>query len=576
MRNEFFDCNFGYNCIFIGNESLKFLIALIVSVSVIAGVAAYEFQTRTYLYKHYMANATPMLIRNSELGKTPTNELLGRNQDLSQHGPMIINQTLNTQYLDRSSVQINVSAKTNNYGFLSSRDYVIERDKDNPEYRIVIVGDSMTGNILAGIEQWPDLVEDLLNSSLDIAKHLNAKKVKVYNLGVPGAGFAAFWRLYNDYGRQFDPDLIIVNYIESDFPRTDSSVRPHTEDENEMIYHAETNVKKFIEEGRKVIFTQMPLYSDLFPTENVLNLSKKLQINVPEMKLYYLKEFLPWKENSVLAYNWYHLPLDGHPNPFGCTYFAKAISDIVLLEETKLQIDLPVHEIDSVFDDSEAYIRSEIVNSEEWNTNNSSANYQFLGEYSSNEPLKYAIKLRSNIPETYVVSISGLNNNKTQNILTERVYATRKWQEFVLDTNQKYLHKPMITIFANNSRNKLNIEIGDSLFTQKKDKIIKNCIPVKDKCVSADVFFDLRKEIDKRYVMRRVLHPTLYTWHKLKGRDILLTNIEPGKRLYNRFQELNLDTADKDKVYLGMLCTNEHSVSLDDTSCYQHYQILVP
>jgi len=102
--------------------------------------------------------------------------------------------------------------------------------------------------------QWVDLVEDLLAADPAVRAGLGGKAVRAYNFGVPGAGFPAFWSFYEKYGRAFDPDLIVVNYIESDFPRTNlSGALAHLSDRAEMVRLAASQVEKFLKRDRNFL-----------------------------------------------------------------------------------------------------------------------------------------------------------------------------------------------------------------------------------------------------------------------------------------------------------------------------------
>ena len=64
-----------------------------------------------------------------------------------------------------------------------------------------------------------DRVEGVLNSNREMKKIVEGKDVKVFNIGQPGAGFPHFAFNYRMQAKLFKPDLVIVNYIELDFPR---------------------------------------------------------------------------------------------------------------------------------------------------------------------------------------------------------------------------------------------------------------------------------------------------------------------------------------------------------------------
>jgi len=115
---------------------------------------------------------------------------------------------------DRIGFQVTV--RTNNLGYLSERPYRIERTSD--EYRVVVIGDSYTGPTTMS-SPWVDRVEDILNADALLRNEIGDRAIRVFNLGWPGAGFPHFQRVLEKKALQFDPDLVVVNYIELDFPR---------------------------------------------------------------------------------------------------------------------------------------------------------------------------------------------------------------------------------------------------------------------------------------------------------------------------------------------------------------------
>jgi len=110
--------------------------------------------------------------------------------------------------------------KTNAQGFISSKDYPLARS--GKEFRIALVGDSFTACITNDFP-WGDALEDELNRDEAFKKKVNADMIRVMNFGTPGAGFHLFARSYVRYAEQFAPDMVVVNYIEDDFPREGDS-----------------------------------------------------------------------------------------------------------------------------------------------------------------------------------------------------------------------------------------------------------------------------------------------------------------------------------------------------------------
>ena len=119
-------------------------------------------------------------------------------------------------YNGQHKLRQEVNFHTNNLGFLSKKNYAVPKLKN--EYRIAFLGDSMTGSTTTNAP-WVDRVEDILNADQEFLKLVGRKMVRTINLGQPGASFPHFSVNYHQQGKLFLPDLIVVNYIESDFPR---------------------------------------------------------------------------------------------------------------------------------------------------------------------------------------------------------------------------------------------------------------------------------------------------------------------------------------------------------------------
>jgi hypothetical protein len=98
----------------------------------------------------------------------------------------------------------------NNLGFFSRRDYAYGRGPN--EIRIVVLGGEQTASSVTNVS-WPDLLEDALN------RRESAKTYKVFNVAWPDAGPAHYLEYWEQEGRHFDPDLVIVNVVETDFYR---------------------------------------------------------------------------------------------------------------------------------------------------------------------------------------------------------------------------------------------------------------------------------------------------------------------------------------------------------------------
>jgi len=110
-----------------------------------------------------------------------------------------------------SELLLSADFRLNNYGFFSHRDYEYERGSN--EFRIVVIGGEQTASSVANVS-WPDVLQDVLLQRDPSAVY------KVFNIGWPDAGPQHYVKYWEEEGSKLDPDLVIVNYVETDFYRT--------------------------------------------------------------------------------------------------------------------------------------------------------------------------------------------------------------------------------------------------------------------------------------------------------------------------------------------------------------------
>ncbi|MBO6520068.1 MAG: SGNH/GDSL hydrolase family protein [Rhodospirillales bacterium] len=326
------------------------VVALFLSLlAVVGGYGMFEYKVRSDLREHYEANATPIFFRNEPLNLgvrlSPMEKYFGwdKTRKNSDVGPLKINTNIDTLFVDRDGkVVFYASASTNNVGLLSDKSYTIERSASTPEHRIVMLGDSMTGGTTAN-RHWVDLVEDILNDP-EIHPQLGTDKiVKIYNVGIPGAGFPSFWRLYDQVGRKFDPDTVILNYIRSDFPRTNTSAAMgQLRDIDRMLAQAVEHVDKLKNEDVRFIVTVMPLYQDMHPDIYPYTLSKRLKELTDINEFYFMREQLPWQQwDKESLKSWYNLPWDGHMSVRGGTIYAREMARLIAEREFGVELVFP-------------------------------------------------------------------------------------------------------------------------------------------------------------------------------------------------------------------------------------------
>jgi hypothetical protein len=106
--------------------------------------------------------------------------------------------------------------RTNSHGHVSKFEY--PRQKPRGEYRIAVVGDSMTANITNNV-RWTEVLEEDLNASSKWRTRIDDKVTRVINFGVDGMGMVQFGAMVRHHVMGFEPDLIIVNFIADDILR---------------------------------------------------------------------------------------------------------------------------------------------------------------------------------------------------------------------------------------------------------------------------------------------------------------------------------------------------------------------
>jgi len=106
--------------------------------------------------------------------------------------------------------------RTNSHGHVSQFEYPWR--KPAGEYRIAVVGDSMTANITNNV-RWTELVEQQLNASEPWRAAVAGRFTRVINFGVDGMGMVQFAAMLRHHVLAFEPDLVIVNFITDDLLR---------------------------------------------------------------------------------------------------------------------------------------------------------------------------------------------------------------------------------------------------------------------------------------------------------------------------------------------------------------------
>ncbi len=117
---------------------------------------------------------------------------------------------------DHSGPPFNAHWRTNSYGHVSNVEY--PRQKPREEYRIAVVGDLMTANTQNSV-RWTEIVEQQLNAAPGWRELVHGRSTRVINFGVHMMGIVQFDAMLRYHVLDFDPDLIIVNFISDDVRR---------------------------------------------------------------------------------------------------------------------------------------------------------------------------------------------------------------------------------------------------------------------------------------------------------------------------------------------------------------------
>lgn len=134
----------------------------------------------------------------------------------------------------RSGPPLNAHWRTNSHGHVSDVEY--PRRKPPDEFRIAVVGDSMTANTQNSV-RWTEIAERQLNGSPIWRALVGGRSTRVINFGLPMLGFVQFAAMLRYHVFDFDPDLIIINFISDDVRRRLFFMVPPTmtSDADEML-----------------------------------------------------------------------------------------------------------------------------------------------------------------------------------------------------------------------------------------------------------------------------------------------------------------------------------------------------
>jgi len=219
----------------------KLIQVILLVASLAAGYLLVEALYRWYLYRHYAVQAGYLVMTTNV---PPVTTTFGQPGSIfgvfaAAKSFMLTIYAPDGTMFDRHRVPIN------NLGWVSEYDYM--RQKAPSEYRIAIVGDSLTASI-NNSKPWPDILQRKLNGDRPLLARLGVQKISVLNLGVAGASMGMMANPLAVIARRFSPDMLVVNFIIEDLPR------PYTDDYKKMPTEpaklpadaaAETEIKPF-------------------------------------------------------------------------------------------------------------------------------------------------------------------------------------------------------------------------------------------------------------------------------------------------------------------------------------------
>ena len=189
---------------------------LLVMTSLAVGYMILEVGYRAYLYYSYAIETqyrvtTTNVRMYPQIGGIPGN-IVG------EYEPSRM-MTLRLYEKDNKLLREN-QAPINNLGWVSRINY--SRAKPSREYRIAIVGDSMTASANNNLP-WPDVVQRHLNADSELLARLGVDHISVINLGVNGASMQYMANPLALVARRFSADMIVVNFIVEDLRRRHSN-----------------------------------------------------------------------------------------------------------------------------------------------------------------------------------------------------------------------------------------------------------------------------------------------------------------------------------------------------------------
>jgi tetratricopeptide (TPR) repeat protein len=190
-------------------------------LGVLLSIVVVEAAYRSYLYLEYVVGSSYFV---TTVDRPQRNIYIGTPNNV--RGPYEPGVTVSRAYDDQGELFSTIRYRVNNLGWVSKFDYQIE--KPPTEYRIAIIGDSMTASVNNELP-WPDFLQDYLNQDGDLLSFVGKKQVTVLNIASPGSTLTGMANKLLDAAMRFDPDLVVVNFPAAAIARGNEQLIPAEE-----------------------------------------------------------------------------------------------------------------------------------------------------------------------------------------------------------------------------------------------------------------------------------------------------------------------------------------------------------
>ena len=184
-------------------------------------------------------------------------------------------------------------------------------------------------------------------------------------MGWPGAGFEHFWSAFDTKGRQFDPDLVVINFIIDDLPRTLSGM--HLTEDAAMIAQTGDVMAQFAEIGIPLLIALVPRYGDAVASTSDHPVLAAVASRFPELPITIMRDRMPFHRGDAEERSWYNLPHDGHFSEQGGEIYACALTGLIVEALTGVapagpDASCPKHALEAIADEIRSGSRNLLAN----------------------------------------------------------------------------------------------------------------------------------------------------------------------------------------------------------------------